>query len=29
MKNAAEDGGDVIIQVLWKKDCKMLDWRLK
>ena len=27
MKAAARDGSDIIIYVLWKQDCKMLNWR--
>ena len=29
LKDAAFDGGDVIVHVLWKADCKILDWKLK
>jgi RimJ/RimL family protein N-acetyltransferase len=27
LKEAAHDGKDMVIMVMWKKDCRMLNWR--
>jgi len=29
MTGAAKNGGDILLMVLWKKDCKVLNWRMK
>jgi RimJ/RimL family protein N-acetyltransferase len=27
LKGAAHDGSDMLLMVMWKKDCRMLNWR--
>lgn len=27
MKNAADDGGDILIMVLWRDKCRILNWK--
>jgi len=29
MKNAGQDGGDLLMYVLWRDKCRMLDWKPK
>jgi hypothetical protein len=29
LKGAAHDGGDMLVMVMWKEDCRMLNWRRK